>query len=228
MDLIEHLKKSLEDDHFSKPEKNDLKILLQDESIDPEMLNTLRVKIFELGNQKANANNYPLVMQWIKDTNNVLQNRQASPSEVFFSPGEDCRNAIIRQINGAIRQLKICVFTISDDQITRSILGAHRRRVSVKVITDNDKSFDHGSDIGQLAREGVMVKMDITNNHMHHKFMVVDERSLLTGSYNWTSSAARFNHENILITKEKVVVRSFLKEFESLWKEMTGFKQGNE
>ena len=68
------------------------------------------------------------------------------------------------------------------------------------------------------------IKMDATPNHMHHKFMVVDNKSLLTGSYNWTVSAMRYNHENILITEEAGVVRSFLKEFENLWRQMVEYK----
>ena len=50
--------------------------------------------------------------------------------------------------------------------------------------------------------------------------MVVDDRALITGSYNWTQSAARYNHENILLTKEGGVVKSFLSEFDQLWKSM--------
>jgi phosphatidylserine/phosphatidylglycerophosphate/cardiolipin synthase-like enzyme len=75
-----------------------------------------------------------------------------------------------------------------------------------------------------LAKAGIAVKMDSTPNHMHHKFMVVDDRSLLTGSYNWTRSAARYNHENIVLIHESCVVRSFLKEFERLWKEMSLYR----
>jgi phosphatidylserine/phosphatidylglycerophosphate/cardiolipin synthase-like enzyme len=55
---------------------------------------------------------------------------------------------------------------------------------------------------------------------MHHKFMVVDDSSLITGSYNWTLSAAKYNHENVLLTTEGGLVKSFLKEFGQLWHHM--------
>jgi mitochondrial cardiolipin hydrolase len=223
MDLLDHLKQSLEDDHLSKAEKNDLRLILGNQTLDSETLNFLRSKIYELANAKATSSNFQFVMQWMKDANNVLSARPADSSEVFFSPGETCRHAIIQQMDRALHTLKICVFTISDDLITRAILHAHRRGVAVKIITDNDKSHDHGSDVDQLAREGVPLKMDLSSNHMHHKFMVADDHSVVTGSYNWTSSAARFNHENILVTKEPGVVRSFLKEFDRLWKEMADY-----
>ena len=177
-----------------------------------------------LAMEKANAENYSFIIDWIKAANNALLTSSQGAADVFFSPGEECRNAIINRINGAIHQIGICVFTISDDRITDAIVTAHKKGVNVKIITDNDKSWDEGSDIKQLARAGVSIKMDSTPNHMHHKFMVVDNKSLLTGSYNWTMSAMRYNHGNILITEETGVVRSFLKEFDNLWRQMIVYK----
>jgi len=52
--------------------------------------------------------------------------------------------------------------------------------------------------------------------HMHHKFAIMDE-TLLTGSYNWTRSAAQRNYENILVTEERGLLREFTKEFDQLW-----------
>jgi phosphatidylserine/phosphatidylglycerophosphate/cardiolipin synthase-like enzyme len=53
--------------------------------------------------------------------------------------------------------------------------------------------------------------------------MVADHRTLITGSYNWTLSAARYNHENILVTREANVVKSFDQQFDQLWKVMEEF-----
>jgi mitochondrial cardiolipin hydrolase len=223
MDLIAHLKQSLEDDNFSEAEKNELRLILENQPLDNDAINFLRSRIYELASEKVTAGNYPLVMQWMKDTSNVLQARQAAMSEAFFSPGDTCRNAIIGQINGALHQLKICVFTISDDHITSAIVGAHKRGVAIQIITDNKKSFDVGSDIHLLSKEGIAVKTDGSDSHMHHKFMVADDRSLITGSYNWTSSAARFNHENVLLTTETGVIKSFTTEFDRLWHEMESY-----
>jgi phosphatidylserine/phosphatidylglycerophosphate/cardiolipin synthase-like enzyme len=223
MDLFGHLEKSLEDFYLSRAEKGNIKSFLNKEVFDYQSLNSVRAKVLELANEKVTDKNYRLVMQWIKDVNNLLQIRAGQQSAAFFSPGDDCRNAIVRQMNLSLRILKICVFTISDDQITSAIINAHKKGVAVKIITDNDKSFDHGSDIRQLAAEGIPVKMDASSNHMHHKFMISDDHSLITGSYNWTISAARFNHENILLTRETGVVESYRNGFDQLWKEMVDY-----
>ena len=145
--------------------------------------------------------------------------------KAYFSPGDACRTAIIKEINEAKKQLKICVFTISDDMITSAIIGARRRKVSVTIITDNDKTHDIGSDIDQLSKSGIPVKMDMTSNHMHHKFMVVDGEVLITGSYNWTNSAAKFNQENIIVTRDKEAVKLFENEYDRLWVLMTDYSR---
>ena len=138
-------------------------------------------------------------------------------NQVFFSPGEDCVNHIIDLINVAYTQLDICVFTISDDRISRAIVEAMKNGVEIRIISDNFKVEDTGSDIEDLSRVGIPVKFDTTDNHMHHKFMIVDKKIVLTGSYNWTRSAALYNQENILSTDDEEVVSKFSNEFEKLW-----------
>jgi len=142
-------------------------------------------------------------------------------NHAYFSPGDACLNAIIAAISKAKSSLKICVFTISDDRITRSILQAHRRGIPVKILTDNEKLYDKGSDIRELAQAGIPVRIDNTTNHMHHKFAILDNQTVLTGSYNWTRSAAQYNHENLIIANDKTMVKNFSREFDRLWNEMT-------
>lgn len=219
-ELIDYLQRTIADEILSKEEKRTLKSMVEERALDINQLNTLRGKVFELANAKITPANYPFIMDWIKTATSALVSSTASTTDTFFSPGDACRNTIIQRIDGAIKQLQICVFTISDDSITKSLLAAHRRKVQIKVITDNDKSLDQGSDIDQLARVGIPVKMDITSNHMHHKFMIADRHTLITGSYNWTLSAAKYNHENILLAREANVIKSFSNEFDKLWNEM--------
>lgn len=224
-DLIKLLTQSIEDDFLSKAERKSLKELIVERPIDEHQLNFLRSKIYELANEKVTPANYKFMVEWIKDANSALSatNKPTSTSDAYFSPGDTCRNVIIQQIRSAVNQLQICVFTISDDLITDAIVTSHKRGTRIKIITDNDKSLDEGSDIEQLASTGIAVKIDRTPNHMHHKFMLVDGKALITGSYNWTRSAARFNHENILLTNEAGVVKSFMKEFDQLWQEMEAY-----
>jgi mitochondrial cardiolipin hydrolase len=138
-------------------------------------------------------------------------------SMVYFSPGDDCLHAIVNQLSSARKTLDICVFTISDDRISDAIVACHRNKVQVRIITDNEKLHDLGADIERFATAGIAVRIDRTEAHMHHKFALMDGKSLLTGSYNWTRSAAIYNHENVLVTSEAQVIAAYAREFHKLW-----------
>jgi phosphatidylserine/phosphatidylglycerophosphate/cardiolipin synthase-like enzyme len=140
---------------------------------------------------------------------------------VAFSPGEDCLDLIRDEFARARRTVDVCVFTITDDRIRAAMLDARRRGVVIRVISDNDKSMDEGSDIEPLRRAGIEVRLDQTDSHMHHKFAVYDGARLLSGSYNWTRSAANYNQENVVVTAERAVVERFRDEFERLWGDFT-------
>lgn len=138
-------------------------------------------------------------------------------TKVYFSPGPDCLNAIVDTLKKAKRKAKICVFTISDNRIVDAIKDMQLNGVNIKVISDNDKRFDEGSDIEYIARRGIDVKLDTTHAHMHHKFAVIDDSITITGSYNWTRSAEQRNYENILVTDSKDVAKAYGREFDKLW-----------
>lgn len=53
--------------------------------------------------------------------------------------------------------------------------------------------------------------------HMHHKFALLDNRKLITGSLNWTLTAVQSNKENVIVTEEPELVRPYEDEFNKLW-----------
>ena len=136
-----------------------------------------------------------------------------------FSPGDQCKKIIMDAIRSAQDQIDICVFTISDDQISSLIKDAFNQGLGVRIISDNDKMLDLGSDIKDLADAGIEAKIDKTEYHMHHKFMIVDHKTVLTGSYNWTRSAEEYNEENVVLIHHEPTAKQFEVEFDRLWEQ---------
>ena len=93
----------------------------------------------------------------------------------------------------------------------------HRSAFIICLVTDDDKAADRGSDVDRLAEAGVTVRADRSAAHMHHKFALADGSILLTGSYNWTRSAAHDNEDNFVITGDRRFVKAFARQFEKLW-----------
>ncbi|WP_255988080.1 phospholipase D-like domain-containing protein [Chitinolyticbacter albus] len=138
-------------------------------------------------------------------------------AHAHFSPGAACRTAIVQRLQQARGTADICVFTISDDSIAEAIVAAHRRGVAVRVVTDDDKALDAGSDVDWLRNAGVPLACDRSSAHMHHKFAVIDGRWLINGSYNWTRSAATTNEENLVVCNDPGLVHAFQGCFDMLW-----------
>jgi len=222
--IEEIINQSLKDFKLDDDEKKIFKTL--SESLSDDQRRFINNKSFELSRAYVEKGGSDAVKAhiWLERVIKAIQPVDASPktiSSAHFSPGNSCRNKIISLINGSKDKLDICVFTISDNRITESIIKAHKRGIELAVISDNDKANDRGSDIERLTSNGINVILDNSSYHMHHKFMIVDEKILLSGSFNWTRSASEYNEENLSVTYDKELVVLYGKEFKSLRDKLT-------
>jgi len=228
--LLDQLAETLADARLSDDEKRGLVGALRDAAPPEEGLRQLRNHAFALARmQMARPGVDPEVtLKWLEGIVRALDSGRSPTGSVrtqaFFSPGTDCLAAIQRQLRSARRRIDLCVFTISDDRITQDILDAHRCGVALRLITDNEKESDAGSDIARLRSAGIPTVVDRSSAHMHHKFAVIDETWLINGSYNWTRSACEFNEENLVVSNEPALVGRFGEQFERLWEGLGGGK----
>jgi cardiolipin hydrolase len=228
MEEIEQLFiRTLADGTFSSSERQEMRQLISLHRPNRQQRDWLRSRLFDLARTHLKSISDIALLNWLEVANKALLEKpsEVSTGKVYFSPGDDCLHAILQLLNQAHTTLHLCVFTISDDRITRAILHAQHRGVDIRLISDNEKLSDDGSDIRQLARAGLPIRIDNTPNHMHHKFAIADQQAALTGSYNWTRSAALYNHENILVTQEPAIVAAYTAQFDKLWEEMVPFDQ---
>ena len=212
--LREMLVQTLDDGHLSRSERSALSQILGQLEPDGQQLANFRRVAFDLAREVITPESTRRVLDWLEGIMRLLQpaaatENSASTAEAYFSPGDECPRRIRGLLLSAQHSIEICVFAITDDRLTSAILDAHRRRVRVRVITDDEKALDQGGDAGQLAEAGVEVRLDQSRYHMHHKFALFDRSLLLTGSYNWTRSAADSNEENFIITGDPRFITPF-------------------
>lgn len=120
------------------------------------------------------------------------------------------------------KTLDIAIFTLTNDKIFYAIEEAHNRGVTVRVIADDECCKMSGSDVSRLAAIGIPCKTDnAIRFHMHHKFAVIDNSVVITGSFNWTSQAVKFNQENILFYECPDIAKQYTQEYEKLWIQFT-------
>ena len=225
--IVEFLEKSLEDKKFSRGEKSVLKELLEESADNENHLAWIRHKTFELVKKALKHPHDRDIIEWLEDLMKALNRTtetKESINEAYFFPSHRSLEKLIKWLETARQQLDISVFTITNNEISRVILKLHKKGIKIRIITDDDKSLDLGSDIEDFIQAGIPVRFDDSSYHMHHKFVVIDRKILINGSFNWTRSATNANQENIQITNQTKIVNLFSEQFEKLWKDFSNNK----
>ncbi len=148
---------------------------------------------------------------------------QAAPAlaepEAYFSPNGGIRDRLLRAINHTKATIDLAIFDFTSGELAGALLAAKERRVTIRIVADARQAKGKHSEIPFLLEKGVKVRLARGNGRgiMHHKFAIFDGKLLVTGSYNWTDSAERFNHENALVLDDSEIIRRYQARFEHLF-----------
>ena len=123
--------------------------------------------------------------------------------DVCFTPPQGCLSKITQKIDKAKTSILIQAYSFTSKDIERALLRAHKRGVSIDVIVDRGQKTAKGSIIHSLAQAGIRVSLDSINGIAHNKVMILDQETVITGSFNFSNAANTRNAENLLIIKDK-------------------------
>jgi phosphatidylserine/phosphatidylglycerophosphate/cardiolipin synthase-like enzyme len=150
--------------------------------------------------------------------------------QACFSPHSKCSAHILREIDNARTEILVAVYAFTSDELANALVQAKKRGVTVQVIVDRD--FDAANDNSKrktLETQNIPVrrasgikpaKADRESGLMHQKFAVIDRRLVFSGSYNWTNSADKFNHENLLLFRDaSSLAEEYRRVFVHLWEQ---------
>lgn len=141
---------------------------------------------------------------------------------VFFSPSKDCENNIIRELANASKKVDAAVYAINNTNIVNELKKAHDRGVKIRILTDRLQASNRASKVRELKKYGINVRVHSKYKIEHNKFAVFDEKTAVSGSYNWTNPASEKNSENCsFYTADEDVVEIYQKRFRQLWKANT-------
>ncbi len=137
-----------------------------------------------------------------------------------------CANHIVRELNGAQKEILVAVYAFTSSALARALVKANRRGIKVRVILDQEfdqeSQYSKGSFLRQqdlqVRRVSGLAKRNQGSGLMHQKFAVIDHSVVLTGSYNWTASAENYNDENLLLFNDAgPLAEEYRLEFFLLW-----------
>lgn len=139
-------------------------------------------------------------------------------------PGE-VKSSMIRFLeclSSAQRSVDLCIYLFTQTSLGDILEDLHRSgNIRVRIITDATEDDAGSTQVQRLRSKGIMVKSNKrgTGALMHHKFVIIDGKVLLSGSFNWTNKAVVSNYEAVLVTSEPALVRPFCEKFEDMWNE---------
>ncbi len=126
----------------------------------------------------------------------------AGPIGVYFSPKGGGTDAIVRELGQAESSIRIQAYSFTSAPIAKAILDAQKRGVRVAAVLDKSNRTDKYSAATFLKNEGCDVRIDAKHAIAHNKIMIIDEKVILTGSFNFTKAAEECNAENLLVIRD--------------------------
>jgi phosphatidylserine/phosphatidylglycerophosphate/cardiolipin synthase-like enzyme len=148
----------------------------------------------------------------------VVAQTEAGSVEALFAPEDAVASRVIREIRGARASIHFLAFSFTSDAIAEAMLGRVPDGVALLGVVDAAQArSNRGAEFGRLRAGGAAVYSDANPRNMHHKVILLDDETVITGSYNFTGSAENVNDEDLLIIRSPELAAAFEKEFRRIW-----------
>ena len=134
--------------------------------------------------------------------------------ENYFCPEDSCSEHVIDVLNSAEKSIYFMSFVFTHPKIAGVLIN--KRGIEIKGVLEKSMK-NKWSQYERLRENGIDVKLDKNKYFMHEKVFIIDNRTVITGSFNPTRSGDERNDENILIIHDERIAREYLREFERIW-----------
>ena len=141
--------------------------------------------------------------------------------EIKFARSESVADVILGHLHEAASTIDAALYRFNHPGLAQAMEEVAERGVHVRLLVDGNKYKE--SRITQELLAGSTFPFRLAfgrqgrGSKMHHKFVILDQQTVLTGSYNWTHESEEENQENLLILREACAVNAYSEEFEALW-----------
>ncbi len=136
--------------------------------------------------------------------------------DLFFLPNKNAHNALHRKIDTARSSIYIAMYAFTDNLLKEALLDAKAHGVQVHAVWDYQSLTISGSDVLAMVNRDVGV-LDALAGLVHHKFAVIDEKTVIMGSANWSRAGFESNDENLLIIEDAQIARAYLAHWKQLY-----------
>ena len=138
--------------------------------------------------------------------------------QVLFSPRGGGRAAVLSELKSARRSIELMTFSLTDKELGDTIVSKHKAGLRVEGVFDNWLAAGQYSLYEPFKKRGLSVLKDGNQALLHHKIIIIDGKTVITGSFNYSENAEASNNENFLIVKgSEAFSNRFGTEFKKVW-----------
>ena len=135
-------------------------------------------------------------------------------ADVYFSPSGGATQALTHEIGNAKKSVYVLAYSFTSPQVLKALADAKTRGVDVQIVLDKSNATAKYSGATYMTNAGVPTYIDRNHAIMHNKVMVLDEKTVITGSFNFTKAAEEKNAENLLVLRSPALASTYKKEWE--------------
>jgi phosphatidylserine/phosphatidylglycerophosphate/cardiolipin synthase-like enzyme len=140
--------------------------------------------------------------------------------KVYFSPDDGVTQRLVELILSAEESVYFLAYSLTSDDLAEALLERHQAGVEIAgVMEARQVESNTGSDYDRLRVAGIDVRLDGNPDNMHHKVLIIDGQTVVTGSFNFSRSAEERNDENTLVLRDPEIAALYLREFEAVYSE---------
>jgi|YNPBryantNP2012_1023418.scaffolds.fasta_scaffold15585_2 phosphatidylserine/phosphatidylglycerophosphate/cardiolipin synthase-like enzyme len=134
--------------------------------------------------------------------------------EVYFAPEDGVAQHVIDEISAAESSVRLMAFQFTSTPIADALIAQMERGVEVEGVFEARSVEDEYNLYGLLLDHGAQIWTDGNPYLLHHKVMIIDDHTVILGSYNFSNNAERNNDENLLIIHDPQVAAAFIAEYD--------------
>lgn len=137
--------------------------------------------------------------------------------QTYFSPRGGGRQAVLDELDKAKKRIRLMTFSFTDVDLGMLIGAKAESGVVVEGVFDRWLAASKYSLYPQFKKQGFNVWLDGNEALMHHKVILIDDHTVITGSFNFSQNAENNNNEALLIIRNAPdLVKAYDDEFKRL------------
>lgn len=159
----------------------------------------------------------PVRLQPQQESYRPSVNLKGGATSVCFTPNKKCQMQILEEIHKAKDSIFVQAYSFTDRDIAQALVAVAKRGVRIQVLLDKSNRNDKRSAKDIVIQNNLLLRFDSPSGIAHNKVIIIDNHTVISGSYNFSVSAYTRNTENLLILNSPGLAKEYIQNWQKRW-----------